>query len=97
MPAEQTLRTQQQDEQHREKEYEVGKLWQEGLTKIVDETHYDAADERAEQAARAAEDDHDQGEGQHVLVEPGITRKDRPADNAGESRKTSAEREHDRE
>jgi hypothetical protein len=55
--------------------------------------HDDAADKGAEQAACAAENDHDQRERQHVLVEPGIDREDRPADDAGESCKTCAEGE----
>ena len=54
MPAEKSLRPQQQDQQHRKKEDEICKLRQQRLAKIVDETDNDAADERAEQAAAAA-------------------------------------------
>ena len=45
----------------------------------------------------AAENHHHQRQRQHVLVEPGIHRQDRPADDAGEGGKAGAEREHDGE
>src|SRR5262245_50708680 len=90
MPAKKALRPQQQDEQHRKEENEIRKLGQERLTEIVNEAHDDTADKRAEQTAGAAENDHDQRERQHVLIESGIHRQDWPADNASESSKTCA-------
>ena len=76
---------------------EIRKLGQERLAEIVDEADDDTADKGAEQTAGAAENDHDQRERQHVLIKPGIDRKDRPANDAGESCKTRAEREDDGE
>src|SRR5213079_3295060 len=72
-------------------------LRQQRLTEIVDEPYHDAADERAEQAAGAAEDDHDKRERQHVLIDPWINREDGPADQAGETGKAGAESKYDRE
>ena len=95
LPAEKTLRPQQQDEQHRKEKNEIRKLGQESLAEIVDKAHDDTADKGAKQTAGAAENNHDQRQRQHVLVQPGIDREDRPADDPCEGSKARAEREDD--
>src|SRR6187549_3604340 len=64
MPAEQALRPEDQHQQHRQEQHEVGKLGQERLAEVIDEADDDAADEGAEQAAGAAEYDDDQSQRQ---------------------------------
>ena len=85
----------QQDEQHRKKQDEIGKLRQECLAEIIDEADDDAADEGAEQAAGSAKDYHHKRERQHVLVEARIDRQNRSADDPRKGGKTGAEREDD--
>ena len=57
MPAEQALRPQKQDEQHRKEKDEIREFRQERLAEIIDEAHNDAADELSEQAAGATKND----------------------------------------
>ncbi len=82
---------------HRQEQHEVGKFGKQRLPVVIEKADDEAADERAEQAAGAAENDDDQRQRQHVEVEAGIDRQDRRADEAGKSGERRAEAIHDGE
>src|SRR5262249_9818960 len=97
MPAKQTLGPQQQDQQHRKKQDEIGEFGQQRLTEIIDEPDDDAADKRPEETACSAQNDYDERERQHILIETGINREDRGSDDARERGQSGAKRKHDGE
>jgi hypothetical protein len=79
---------------HRQEQDHVREIGQQRHAEGVDEAGDEAADEGADQASHAAEDHHDQRQRQHVRVEAGVGRHDRPADHAARAGERRAEAEH---
>src|SRR5215831_4576210 len=84
LASEQTLWPQHKDQDHRQKQNEISKLRKKRLAEIVDESDDDAADEGTKQAPGTAQDDDDERERQHVLVDARVDRKNWSADQASE-------------
>src|SRR3974377_1441003 len=90
--AEQAGRLHGEEQNHRRKKGEVETLREQRFAKIVSETDGERADRGAAERAHAADDDHREGERQHLEIEPGIDPEKRAADHTAECGKEGAER-----
>src|SRR5579883_1897845 len=97
LPSEETLRLQHQNDEHREEQNDIGELGKLDLAEIIEEPDDEAAEQRAEETAAAAQNDDDESERQHVRVEAGICREDRPAHDTREPREPRTQAEDKRE
>src|ERR1700694_3831906 len=95
--AEQSLRPQHQDDQHRQEQDDISKIGKHGLAEIVEKPDDETADQRAEQTAGAAENDDNERERQHVEIEARIDRKIGRTHDAGEGGKRGAKTENQSE
>ncbi len=71
----------------------IASCGKEHLAEVVEQPDEEPADERALQAAQPSDDDHHEGEQQHLEVGAGIDAEQRTAEHAAERGQQGAERE----
>src|ERR1700731_281213 len=92
----QSLRPERDDENHRQKQDDVGQLRKQRGAERVNEPDDEAADEGSEQASDASQDDDNQRQRQHVAIKSGISGQDRSAQHAPGAGDARAQTKHDR-
>jgi hypothetical protein len=85
-------RAEQQQDRHRPEQHEVGELRQQPTAIGVKEPDDDAAENRALEAAQAADDHHHQCQHQNVPFRARVQREERTADDAGDAGEERGER-----
>src|SRR5256886_6328671 len=82
--AEESRGPQREDDGHRREDREHREAGEQDLAERVEQAHQQAAEQRALEAAEAADDDDDEGEQQDLEIGAGIDADDRPADDPAE-------------
>src|SRR5256886_8728105 len=82
--AEESRGPQREDDGHRREDREHREAGEQDLAERVEQAHQQAAEQRALEAAEAADDDDDEGEQQDLEIGAGIDADERPADDPAE-------------